>query len=138
MFPIIFYVCCSIPMTKRNMSFSPLPSSFFFNWACSPPSFSFHGFFLLMAIFFFKVQVCSWTCLHVCYKVVIAITKLNSQANLSFKKNWACLPSLFFILFWLMVFFLYSWMYTVNSNVFSHLLCVLQACNIVVVRTQVI
>jgi len=67
----------------------------FFNWTCSPPSFSFHGFFLFMAIYFFKVEFCSWTCLHVCYKVVIAITKPNSQTNLSFFKKWACLPPYF-------------------------------------------
>jgi hypothetical protein len=48
-----------------------------------------------MAIFFFKVEFCSWTCLHVCYKVVITITKPNSRANLPFLKNELACPLIF-------------------------------------------
>jgi hypothetical protein len=55
MLSAIFYLCCNIPMTKRNIScFLSIPSSFFSNELIHPQKFLFHGFILLMAILFFS------------------------------------------------------------------------------------
>jgi hypothetical protein len=59
------------------------------------PQFFFPWFFFVHGYLSFQGWIFSWTCFHVCYKVVIAITKPNSQANLSFFKNELACPLIF-------------------------------------------